>query len=50
MHGNSKYKLTLQLVDAQRALKMQMDSDPSNQRMIDYYQKEIARLTKRVYR
>jgi hypothetical protein len=50
MHGNSKYKLTLQLVDAQRGLEMQLKSDPENTFMVEYYKKEIARLTKRVYR
>ena len=50
MHGNSKFKLTQQLIDAQRGLEMQMESDPSNQLMIDYYKREIARLIPRVYR
>lgn len=50
MHGNSKFKLTQQLIDAQRGLEMQMESDPSNTFMIEYYTKEIARLTARVYR
>lgn len=49
MHGNSKFKLTQQLIDAQRGLEMQMQSDASNTLMIEYYKREIARLTKRVY-
>jgi hypothetical protein len=49
MHGNSKFKLTQQLIDAQRGLEMQLERDPSNDRMVEYYKKEISRLTKRVY-
>lgn len=50
MHGNSKFKLTQQLIDAKRGLEMQMESDSSNTFMIEYYKREIARLTARVYR
>lgn len=50
MHGNSKIKLTQRLIDAQRGLELQMQSDPSNQRMIDYYTDTIAKLIPRVYR
>jgi hypothetical protein len=50
MHGNSKFKLTQKLIDAQRGLEMQLESDPTNEFMIEFYTKEIARLTARVYR
>lgn len=50
MHGNSKFKLTQQLIDAQRGLEMMLEHSPENQLMIDYYKREIARLIPRVYR
>lgn len=50
MHGNSKLKLIQRLIDAQRGLEMQKEFNPENTLMIEYYEKEIAKLIPRVYR
>lgn len=46
MHGNSKIKMLMQLVDLINAKK---DCDASNLSMLAYYDQNIARLTKRIY-
>lgn len=38
------------LVDAVNDLELTLKYDPTNQRMIDYYNRQIEILTRRVYR
>jgi hypothetical protein len=46
----TKMKNARLLVDAVNGLELILKHDPTNQRMIDYYNLQIKLLTKRVYR
>ena len=46
----TKMKNARLLVDAVNGLELILKHDPSNQRMIDYYNRQIEMLTRRVYR
>jgi len=46
----TKIKNARLLVDAVNGLELILKHDPSNQRMIDYYNRQIEMLTRRVYR
>ena len=46
----TKIKNARLLVDAVNDLALMLKHDPSNQRMIDYYNRQIEMLTRRVYR
>lgn len=50
MHGNSKTKLLMQLLDAQRGLRFEESQETPNAFMLDYYRREVSRLMQRVYR
>jgi hypothetical protein len=46
----TKIKNARLLVDAVNGLELILKHDPTNQRMIDYYNRQINLLTRRVYR
>jgi hypothetical protein len=46
----TKIKNARLLVDAVNDLERTIKHDPTNQRMIDYYNRQIEMLTRRVYR
>jgi len=46
----TKIKNARLLVDAVNGLELILKHDPTNQRMIDYYNRQIEMLTRRVYR
>jgi hypothetical protein len=46
----TKIKNARLLVDAVNGLELILKHDPNNQRMIDYYNRQIDLLTRRVYR